>query len=396
MLDSWTDTTARPPDLHLRRAPGRPQPVAGDRAVHGRRGDVLARGAGRHPGDPRLGDRLEKLAFNALPATFKKDMTAHQYDQQCNQVICSAEGRARLRQQRARLEPLRPGAELRLLHGQHAPGLAQVCLASLDEDRRRRAGGDRVRAVRGRDADCRASRCGSRSVLSPLIRSASERIADCHQGSCTGKELVSPCTCGSRPGRAGATCGIWENATTFERASRPQARGVLDARPGMGRKPADRARPDASRCPCGCARVINGAVAIERGPVVYALHDRRRVEDGQGQARICRLTTGRSTRSHPGTTPSRSTAMHPEQSVVFEPKKPSWPVSSRSEGARLVAKVKGRRVPGWGLENGAAAPPPAEPRRQQGAARGTDADSLRMHRPENHRVSHWPHGLAVR
>ncbi len=43
-------------------------------------------------GDSRLGDRLEKLAFNALPATFKKDMTAHQYDQQCNQVICSAKG----------------------------------------------------------------------------------------------------------------------------------------------------------------------------------------------------------------------------------------------------------------------------------------------------------------
>ena len=43
-------------------------------------------------GDPRLGDRLEKLAFNALPATFKKDMTAHQYDQQCNQVACRREG----------------------------------------------------------------------------------------------------------------------------------------------------------------------------------------------------------------------------------------------------------------------------------------------------------------
>ena len=33
-------------------------------------------------GDPQLADRLEKIAFNALPATFKKDMTAHQYDQQ--------------------------------------------------------------------------------------------------------------------------------------------------------------------------------------------------------------------------------------------------------------------------------------------------------------------------
>jgi hypothetical protein len=40
-------------------------------------------------GDARFGDRLEKLAFNALPATFKPDMWAHQYDQQVNQVLCS-------------------------------------------------------------------------------------------------------------------------------------------------------------------------------------------------------------------------------------------------------------------------------------------------------------------
>jgi DUF1680 family protein len=39
-------------------------------------------------GEPRLADRLERIAFNALPATFKPDMWAHQYDQQVNQVIC--------------------------------------------------------------------------------------------------------------------------------------------------------------------------------------------------------------------------------------------------------------------------------------------------------------------
>lgn len=42
--------------------------------------------------DVRLVDRLEQIAYNALPATFKKDMTAHQYDQQCNQVICTRDG----------------------------------------------------------------------------------------------------------------------------------------------------------------------------------------------------------------------------------------------------------------------------------------------------------------
>ena len=36
-----------------------------------------------------LSDRLERIAFNALPATFKPDMWAHQYDQQVNQALCA-------------------------------------------------------------------------------------------------------------------------------------------------------------------------------------------------------------------------------------------------------------------------------------------------------------------
>lgn len=40
-------------------------------------------------GDAALGDRLEKVAFNALPGTFSPDMWAHQYDQQPNQVLVS-------------------------------------------------------------------------------------------------------------------------------------------------------------------------------------------------------------------------------------------------------------------------------------------------------------------
>ena len=40
-------------------------------------------------GEASLGDRLEKLAFNALPGAMTDDMWAHQYDQQPNQVECS-------------------------------------------------------------------------------------------------------------------------------------------------------------------------------------------------------------------------------------------------------------------------------------------------------------------
>jgi DUF1680 family protein len=40
-------------------------------------------------GSAAFGDRLEKLAFNALPGTFNDDMWAHQYNQEPNQVECS-------------------------------------------------------------------------------------------------------------------------------------------------------------------------------------------------------------------------------------------------------------------------------------------------------------------
>jgi hypothetical protein len=40
-------------------------------------------------GEVRFADRLERIAYNALPATFTPDMAAHQYDQQANQVLCN-------------------------------------------------------------------------------------------------------------------------------------------------------------------------------------------------------------------------------------------------------------------------------------------------------------------
>lgn len=40
-------------------------------------------------GDAALGDRLERIAYNALPAANTPDFWGHQYDQQVNQVLCS-------------------------------------------------------------------------------------------------------------------------------------------------------------------------------------------------------------------------------------------------------------------------------------------------------------------
>ena len=40
-------------------------------------------------GNPAFGDRLERVAFNALPAAIAPDMWSHQYDQQVNQAQCT-------------------------------------------------------------------------------------------------------------------------------------------------------------------------------------------------------------------------------------------------------------------------------------------------------------------
>jgi len=40
-------------------------------------------------GNPAFGDRLERVAFNALPATLAPDVWSHQYDQQVNQAQCT-------------------------------------------------------------------------------------------------------------------------------------------------------------------------------------------------------------------------------------------------------------------------------------------------------------------
>lgn len=41
-----------------------------------------------YTGDPKWAERLEVLAFNALPATISDDMWTHQYDQMSNQIAC--------------------------------------------------------------------------------------------------------------------------------------------------------------------------------------------------------------------------------------------------------------------------------------------------------------------
>ena len=112
--------------VQRRRASRRAGSVAGHGALRGRRGAVLARSrVVAVSGDVALADRIERIAYNAMPATMSADMWSHQYDQQANQVMCSL-NRRRWVSNGPGVEPLRPRAQLRLLHGESAPGMAEA------------------------------------------------------------------------------------------------------------------------------------------------------------------------------------------------------------------------------------------------------------------------------
>jgi hypothetical protein len=103
----------------------------------------------------------------------------------------------------------------------------------------------------------------------------------------------------------------------------------------------------------------NGAVSIERGPLVYALNvdaDWKKVRDRTGLPFNDWEVYPRSAWNYA----LRIDRNHPEQSIQFQRRDLGDRLFSPA-GPPLVAKVKVRRVTTWGLEKGAAAPPPPSP-----------------------------------
>jgi uncharacterized protein len=298
-------------------------------------------------GDPRLGDRLEKLAFNALPATFKKDMTAHQYDQQCNQVICSAAGEHVYTSNgpEANLYGLEPnfGCCTANLH-QGWPKFASSLWMKTSDD------GLAVVAY----APC---------VIDTKIQGKSVRVA---------VETMYPFR-----SEIAITITVSEPMTFPLRLRRPAwAKGLevtskdgdTKAAIGTAKDEYVHLRSEWSgtktlnlRLPMEpwLYRGLNGAVAIERGPLVFALPidtEWKRFRDRPN----LQFDDWEVYPKSPWNYALEIDQEHPARSIVFEDRVIGTNPFSTS-GAAVVARVKGRRVTGWGLEKGAAAPPPRSP-----------------------------------
>lgn len=300
-------------------------------------------------GDPTYADRLERVTFNALPATFAPDMWSHQYDQQVNQVQCtinpdhmwSSNG------PESNLFGLEPnyGCCTANLHQGWPKFVAHLWMRTQDEGLAAIAYAPSTARfeVRGRpvrvstDTDypfretLRVSVVAEHGVRFPLML----RVPSWAHGATVRIDGGSEKRL--KPGSFHRINREWKGEVT------------LALRFPM---------------PSRTSRRYNQALAIEHGPLVYSLK--------LGEA-WTRVNADKPHRELPHgdfevrpTTPWNYGLLvnesDPNQSLRFE-ERPVGEIPFSPDGAGMVASVKGRRLPPWKLEHGWAgeiAPGPAE------------------------------------
>jgi DUF1680 family protein len=289
-------------------------------------------------GDPAFGDRLEKITFNALPATFDKTMWSHQYDQQPNQVLCSVHPRSwTTNGPESNLFGLEPnfGCCTANFHqgwpkyvasmwmATDADGLAAVAYGP-GEVTASVGGGTRVRVVEDTEypfrGNVRLMILPDATVEFPLV-------------------LRIPAWAAGASVRVNGRPEPHVAPGTFHRILRSWSRNdVVELRFPMELR---------------SSRWFNDSAAIERGPLVFSLgvgEDWRKLRDKSPAA---------DWEVHPATPWNYALQLNLKNMRTEEKPVGEYPFSS--EGAPVRIRVKARRLPGWGMENGSAAPPPASP-----------------------------------
>lgn len=294
-------------------------------------------------GDPAFGDRLERIAFNALPATFQPDMWAHQYDQQVNQVMCSIDKKRNWTNNGPDsnifgLEPNFgcctsnmhqgwPKFAAHLWMATRDEGLAAVAYAPSRVEARVRAG---VAVVIEEDTEypfretIRMTVRPAKPVAFPLTLRIPGWAKD------AAITVVGKRTNGVKPG----------TFHTIER--RWQAGDTVEIRFPMPLRTETRYRD---------------TVAILRGPLVFSLkigEDWKKVKGQEPHA---------DWEVHPTTAWNYGLAVDPENpaaSISME-ERPVGPLPLSPDGAPVVLSAKGRRIPEWKLIAGSAGPMPESP-----------------------------------
>jgi hypothetical protein len=310
-------------------------------------------------GDVALLDRLERIAFNAMPATFKKDMTAHQYDQQTNQVICTREGEHVWATN---------GPESNLYGLEPNFG---CCTANMHQGWPKFTAGLWMRTPDGGLAA---------TSYAPCVVETEIRGKKVHLEVKTDYPFRDDVTITFRGAEAvdfplhlripawSTTARIAVEAADPAATRRPDASGRDALRSVEGGRVVTLQgtwRPGASVTlqfdnPPRLFEGFNGARAITRGPLVFALpidvEWKKIVDRPEGP-----FDDWEALPKSPWNYALALDEQDPSRSITFEDRPMPEGSPFRQEAPPVVAKVNARRLPGWTIEKSAAQPPPPSP-----------------------------------
>ena len=291
-------------------------------------------------GDLSFADRLERVAFNALPAAISPDGWSHQYDQQANQVQCTInpEHGWSTNGPESNLFGLEPnyGCCTANMHQGWPKLVSHLWMRSADDG-----------LVAAAWAPCQV-RADVRDVPVTLTVETDYPFRDVAHD-----RPSSP----SRPVRFPLHLRVpaWATGATVRTGER--RRGADDARGAAPR----RARVDGeadtdhstSRCAPWCRRATTTPSRwnADRSSTRCASASSGRASTPTSRTASCRTATSRCDRPRPGTTASSSTTAGAEGAFRFEER----PVGERPfspEGAGVVATARGQRIPDWKMQRG--------------------------------------------
>jgi hypothetical protein len=289
-------------------------------------------------GEGSFADRLERLAYNALPAEIAPDMWSHQYVQQVNQAQCTLN---------ADCNWATEGPESNLF------GLAPnygCCTANFNQ------GWPKFTAhlwMRTAD-DGLAAIAWAPCEVNATLRGVPVRVVV--ETDYPFRETITLTVTPERAVRFPLDLRIpaWAEGATVQVGVGPARTALAGTLHRLGREWSG-ATAVTLRLPMRTAVTTryNGAVAVERGPLVYALRveeDWRRINADKPQRELPHGDF----EVYPRTPWNYGLIVdpaRPEEGIRFA-ERPIGAVPFAPEGAGMTATVRARRIPGWQLKHG--------------------------------------------
>lgn len=297
-------------------------------------------------GDPALADRLEKIAYNAQPATMSGDMWSHQYDQQPNQVLCSLERRPWTSN----------GPESNLfgldvnfgcctanMHQGWPKFVSSLWMATAD---------DGLAAVAYGPNEVKTTVNGNVPVTivedtEYPFRDEIRLTVNPERATEFSLQLRIPAWANKASITVNGKKVSGAKAGTFHSLKRQWQKGdrVVLKLPMEART----------------SRWYNNSVVIERGPLVYSLKIGEDWRKAQGKMKNPAIPPAVDWEIHPTTAWNYGLALNPQKPSVQVIEKAVGNMPFSAAGAPIEIKVKGRKIPEWKLVNGSAGPLPTSP-----------------------------------